>query len=87
MPLWEELLEKALEYAVEKTVEKAVPNYFDNEWHHLSSSNVDAFKYDPASSILDLEFKGGRQYRYWNITPDMVIGLATTSSPGRRARW
>src|SRR3974377_564266 len=82
MRLWEEVLEKALEYVVEKTAEKAVPNYFDNEWHRLASSKVGAFKYDPASSLLDLEFKGVRQYRYFNIDASMVIDLATSSSPG-----
>jgi hypothetical protein len=54
----------------------------DASWHYVSSSNVDAFRYDREARALEIEFHGGRRYRYFNISADMAGGLAEASSPG-----
>ena len=54
----------------------------DNAWHPVSSSNVDAFRYDKSTSSLYIQFHGARRYKYFNIPPDMAEGLATAPSPG-----
>lgn len=54
----------------------------DNAWHYVASSNVSAFRYDRTTRNLDIEFHGGRRYRYFNIDAGMAEGLATASSPG-----
>ena len=54
----------------------------DAQWHYVSSSNVDAFRYDQTNKRLSIMFHGGRVYTYFNIGPDMAEGLATASSPG-----
>lgn len=54
----------------------------DNQWHYVSSSNVDAFKYDKAARELYIQFHGARRYKYFNIDRDMAEGLAQASSPG-----
>ena len=54
----------------------------DDQWHYVTSSNINAFKYDPSTQDLWINFHGGRIYRYYRIPPWMVEGLATASSPG-----
>ena len=56
--------------------------FADNAWHYVSSSNVDAFKYDPSTRQLSIQFHGGRRYTYFNIPLDTAEGLATAPSPG-----
>lgn len=58
------------------------PAYFDNGMNPLISSNVMAFGYESDSKTLTLEFKGGRQYQYFNVPAADVVELATTKSPG-----
>jgi len=54
----------------------------DGEWHGVRSSNLDAFRYDEAQSHLDIEFHGGRQYRYYDISREKAAGLVNAGSPG-----
>jgi hypothetical protein len=54
----------------------------DGAWHYVSSSNVDAFRYDRAAGNLEIQFHGVRRYRYFRIPPDLAEGLATAPSPG-----
>jgi hypothetical protein len=56
--------------------------FADNAWHYVSSSNIDAFAYDPETQELRINFHGGRVYKYFRIPPEMAEGLATASSPG-----
>ena len=65
-----------------ESLEQAAEWWSDNAWHYVSSSNVKAFKYDRARARLSISFRGGRVYSYFNISPDMAEGLATSSSPG-----
>ena len=54
----------------------------DDQWHYVTSSNIDAFKYELETQELSIQFHGGRIYKYFRIPPWMVAGLATASSPG-----
>jgi hypothetical protein len=54
----------------------------DGAWHYVSSSNVDAFRYDARVRALDINFHGNRVYRYFNIPAWMARGLAEAVSPG-----
>jgi len=57
--------------------------FADDQWHYVSSSNIDAFKYSPLDRTLSIRFHGAREYEYFNIPLDMVEGLATATSPGQ----
>ena len=63
-------------------LEVAAQWWNDNQWHYVSSSNVDAFRYDRAGKTLDIQFHGNRVYRYFNIPAELVRGLAEAASPG-----
>ena len=52
------------------------------QWRPLSSSNLDAYKFDPESRELLIQFHGGRVYRYYNIDQSLADGLGSASSPG-----
>jgi hypothetical protein len=49
----------------------------------LSSSNLRAAGYDPASRTLTIEFNGGRTYRYANVPIQIYNGLLSAPSHGR----
>ena len=51
-------------------------------WRALASSNLDAYRYDPESRELLIQFHGGRIYRYYNISQEMADALGSASSPG-----
>jgi len=51
-------------------------------WRPLASSNLDAYKFDPESRELLIQFHGGRVYKYFNISQEMADGLGSASSPG-----
>lgn len=46
------------------------------------SSNIDQISYDADSGDLDVEFKGGRTYRYLNVPPEIWRGFQRASSFG-----
>lgn len=52
------------------------------QWTPLMSSNVSAFCYRGAAQELDVEFKGGRRYKYFGIPEHMVADLLLAPSPG-----
>lgn len=79
MPLLDQALE-AIGLAGE--AEEAQEWWNDGQWHYVPSSNVTAFRYDKQSRALEIEFHGGRRYRYFAIDPVMASGLAAASSPG-----
>jgi hypothetical protein len=52
------------------------------QWVPVTSSNLDAYKYDPQTRDLLIQFHGGRVYRYFRIPQWMVDGLASAGSKG-----
>ncbi|MFA7061265.1 MAG: KTSC domain-containing protein [Pedobacter sp.] len=48
----------------------------------VDSSNVEAVGYDEKSSTLQVEFKNGGMYQYFDVPEDVFIGLRDASSVG-----
>lgn len=51
-------------------------------WQPLSSSNLDAMRYDPEGQTLQIRFKSGRTYSYQGVEASVAEGLANAGSPG-----
>jgi len=52
-------------------------------WRALSSSNLDAYNYNPETQELRIQFHGGRTYKYFRIPQEMADALGSASSPGQ----
>lgn len=52
-------------------------------WLHTASSNVEAIRYLYDDKILEVEFKNGSYYQYYNVPPETARGMYSTDSPGR----
>ena len=52
------------------------------EFEPVSSSNIDAYRYDENSKTLWIKFHGGRVYRYEAVSQDVADGIGTAGSPG-----
>lgn len=52
------------------------------DWKRLSSSNLDAMRYDPAEKLLQVRFKSGRTYDFAGVPQDIADGLENAGSPG-----
>jgi hypothetical protein len=52
-------------------------------WLHTASSNVEAIRYLYDDKILEVEFKNGSYYQYFDVPPDVARGMYLTDSPGR----
>jgi hypothetical protein len=53
------------------------------EMTNVDSSNVESVGYDEDSSTLQIEFKNGAMYQYFDVTEDVFIGLRDADSVGR----
>ena len=53
------------------------------DWRPLSSSNLNAFRYDPTTQTLSIRFNSGRAYDYAEVPQSIVDGLESADSPGR----
>ena len=51
-------------------------------FEQLSSSNLNAYRYDPDSQYLWIEFHGNRVYRYDGVPQNVADGLGSAGSPG-----
>jgi hypothetical protein len=49
---------------------------------HVDSTNVEAVGYDEDSSTLQVEFKNGTMYQYFDVQEDVFIGLRDADSVG-----
>lgn len=49
----------------------------------VSSSNLRSVGYDPIESILEVEFRTGAIYRYFNVPDHKFGGLLAAGSKGR----
>lgn len=50
---------------------------------NLASSNLRSYDYDEDTQTLTITFLSGRSYRYLDVPPGVVEGLASAGSPGR----
>ncbi|NJL89441.1 MAG: KTSC domain-containing protein [Coleofasciculaceae cyanobacterium SM2_1_6] len=49
----------------------------------VSSSNLASVGYDPAASVLEVEFLNGSVYQYWGVPAWIYEGLMAAASKGR----
>ena len=49
----------------------------------IESSSLTSIGYDPASRTLEVEFQGGRVYRYFDVPPARYRDLLRADSAGR----
>jgi hypothetical protein len=53
------------------------------EWTQINSAAARAFGYDYDAETLDVEFTGGRVYRYFEVPNEVYERLMTADSIGR----
>ena len=53
------------------------------EWIPLNSTNLTAARYDESSNTLEVEFKGGKIYQYFDIPLQVFEGLIHSESHGQ----
>ena len=53
------------------------------EMTSVDSSNVEAVGYDEDSSTLQVEFKGGTTYQYFDVQEEVFVGLRDADSVGK----
>jgi hypothetical protein len=49
----------------------------------VSSSQIDAVGYDPATKTMEVEFSTGAVYEYYEVSPEVHKSFVTSSSVGR----
>jgi hypothetical protein len=49
---------------------------------NLDSSNLESAGYDENSQTLEVEFKNGTLYQYFDVPESIYAGLITAESPG-----
>lgn len=49
----------------------------------VTSSNIAAIGYDPATKALTVQFKSGAQHRYADVSPDAHAALMAAESKGK----
>ncbi len=55
---------------------------------HVDSSNLLSVGYDADNQILEIEFKSGSVYQYYNVPPAIYTGLLSASSKGQyHSQW
>jgi len=50
--------------------------------HHVGSSAIASVGYDDVSGTLEVEFRSGELYRYFDVDPDDADDLLGAESPG-----
>ncbi|MDL1976354.1 MAG: KTSC domain-containing protein [Deltaproteobacteria bacterium] len=53
------------------------------EMTSVDSSSVESIGYDEDSSTLQVEFKNGGMYQYFDVPEDVFVGLRDAESVGR----
>lgn len=52
------------------------------DWIPVESSNLSKIRYDNESRTLEIEFKGGRRYQYFDVPERVFDGLRKADSHG-----
>lgn len=66
-----------------KNEKQNIPQTYEEGFISVSSSRVDAIKYDGDSEILFVIFKGGKQYSYSDVTQEEYNHLINSESIGK----
>lgn len=53
-----------------------------DNWISVQSSNLSRIRYDNDEQVMDVEFHGGRTYRYFNVSFEEFHRLRDASSKG-----
>ena len=53
------------------------------DWVDVASSNLVRCRYDDANTVLEIEFKGGRIYQYFDVPQNTFEGLVQAPSKGK----
>ena len=53
------------------------------ERQRVSSSNIVSIGYDSSTSVLEIEFHGGRVYQYYDVPEEEYDSLMDASSHGK----
>jgi len=53
----------------------------------VESSNLESVGYDEENEILEVEFKSGAVYRYYDVPPEVYEELMTADSHGSYFYW
>jgi hypothetical protein len=53
------------------------------EWIKVDSSSLSRIKYNENTRILEIEFKGGRLYQYFDVPFQIFEGLRSADSHGK----
>jgi len=53
------------------------------DWIPVDSSMMDSIRYDEDSMTLEIEFKGGRVYQYFDVPIQIFEGLRGADSHGK----
>ncbi len=53
------------------------------DWVDVASSNLERCRYDDKNTILEIEFKGGRIYQYFDVPQGIYDGLLHAPSKGQ----
>jgi hypothetical protein len=52
-------------------------------WLQAASSNVEAWRYEWGAQVLEVEFKDGSVYNYYDVPPGVARAFYNSDSPGR----
>ena len=52
------------------------------DWIDVASSNLVRCRYDEGNTLLEIEFKGGRVYQYFDVPIHVYEGLLGSHSKG-----
>lgn len=55
----------------------------DGSWLYTASSDVEAIRYIIEDQLLEVEFKTGSYYQYFDVPPEVAKRFYNTDSPGR----
>jgi len=55
------------------------------EWIIASSTNIEKFRYDPSSMTLEVEFKKGAVYQYFDVPTHIYEEFVSTVNSGGSA--
>lgn len=59
----------------------------EKEWYFVSSSNIDAIKYDIDTSVLTVKFLTGRIYEYLDVPYELALRLFTAVESHGKFFW
>jgi len=60
-----------------------VERWHDMDWQTVTSSTIERVAYDERSMTMNIEFKNGSVYQYFDVPSTVFSELANSGSPGQ----